>query len=132
MSTQMKPNQTSKGRRGNAMVEACLTLTLFYTIVFSVCDFSWELYYHQALMNQARAAARYGAVNPVSTTAIQNMVLYNSTTGSGSGVLGLTSSNVNVAREGTAGGTDDRIVVTVTGYHYTLITFVWAVPTLAL
>ena len=45
------------------------------------------------------------------------------TTGNGSGILGLTSSYVMVSRAGTAGGTDDLIVVTITGYHYTLITF---------
>ena len=110
------------------MLEACLTLTLFLTLLFTICDTGWELFYHHTLMNQARAAARYGAVNPGDTTAIQNMALYNSTTGSGSGVLGLTSSNVNVNRSGTAGGTDDRIVVTITGYHYTLVTFGWAGP----
>jgi hypothetical protein len=108
------------------MLEVCLTLSLFMTMIFGIYDTGWELFYHQTLMNQARAAARYGAINPSSTTAIQNMVLYNTTTGSGSGVLGLTSSNVNVSRSGTAGGSDDRIVVTITGYHYTLITFAWA------
>ena len=116
----------TKNRRGSAILEATFTLVLFYTILFSLFDFSWELFNYQTLMNQVRAGARYGAVNPGSTTAIQNMVLYNSTTGSGSGVLGLTSSNVNITRTGTAGGADDRIAVTLTGYRYTLITFVWA------
>ncbi len=108
------------------MLEACLTLTLFLTLVFAVSDAGWELFFHHTLMNQARSAARYGAVNPGSTTAIQNMALYNSITGSGPGIFGLTTSNVNVNRSGTAGGTDDRIVVTITGYHYTLATFGWA------
>jgi hypothetical protein len=116
----------TKNRRGSAILEATFTVVLFYTILFSLFDFSWELFYYQTLMNQVRAGARYGAVNPGSTTAIQNMVLYNSTTGSGSGVLGLTSSNVSISRTGTAGGANDSIVVTLTGYHYTLITFVWA------
>lgn len=122
----MKPKLRAKGQRGNAMLEASMTLFVFSTMLFSVYDFSWELFFHQTLVSQARAGARYGAVNPGSTTAIQNMVLYNGTTGSGSGVLGLTSSNVTVSRAGTAGGTDDHIVVTITGYHYTLITFAFA------
>ena len=108
------------------MLEAAMTLLLFTTLLFSLFDFSWELFFHQTLMSQARAGARYGAVNPTDAAGIQKTVLYNSTSGSGSGVLGLTSSNVNVSRAGTAGGTDDRIVVTITGYHYTAITFAWA------
>jgi len=122
----MKSNVRPKGQRGNAMVEVALTLGLFSTMMFSLYDFSWELFFHQTLMSQARAGARYGAVHPGNTTAIQNIVLYNSTSGSGSGVLGLTSSNVSVSRAGTAGGTDDHIVVTITGYHYTTITICWA------
>jgi len=119
-------NAPRKRQRGNTIVEATLTLVLFTTILFSLFDFGWVLFFHQTLVNQARAAARYGAVNPASTTAIQNMVLYNSTTGSGTGILGLTASNVVVNRNGTAGGIDDRIVVKITGYNYRLITLTWA------
>ena len=123
---QMPPNSNLRNQRGNAIIEATLTLILFSTMVFSLFDFGWMLFYHQTLMNQARAAVRYGATNPSDTTGIQNMVLYNNTSGSGSGVLGLTASNVTVNRSGTAGGIDDRIVVKITGYHYNLITFAWA------
>jgi len=126
MRIQMKSNAGARSRRGNAVVEASMTLVLLSTIIFSLYDFSWELFFHQTLTSQARAGARYGAVNPGSTTAVQNMVLYNSTAGSGPGVLGLTSANVNVSRNGTPGGADDRMVVTITGYHFTLITFAFA------
>jgi Flp pilus assembly protein TadG len=119
-------NSRRRNRRGDAVVEATLTLVLFSTMVFSLFDFGWMLFYHQTLVNLARAAARYGSVNPTDTTGIQNMALYNSTTGSGPGVLWLTTSNVQVSRAGTAGGTDDRIVVKITGYQYKLITFAWA------
>ena len=117
-----------RNRQGNVIVEAAFTLLLFMTMILSLFDFSWMLFYHQTLMNQARAAARYGAINPADTNGIQNMALYNSTTGNGNanGVLGLTSSNVSVTRSGTAGGIDDRIVVKITGYHYNLITLAWA------
>jgi Flp pilus assembly protein TadG len=118
--------KTHRNRQGSAVVEAALTLGLFLTVVFSLVDFGWVLFLHQTLVNQARAAARYGALNPSDTTGIRNMVLYSSTTGSGSGVVGLTASNVTVNRNGTAGGTDDRIVVTVTGYRYILVTLGWA------
>lgn len=126
MSILMKSKPETSGRRGNAMLEACLTLGLFTTMLFTIYDFSWELFYHQTLVSQARAGARYGAINPSSTTAIQNVVLYNNVSGGSSGILGLTSSNVNVSRAGTAGGADDHVVVTITGYHYTTVTLIWA------
>jgi Flp pilus assembly protein TadG len=124
--TVVQRNSNRAKSRGNTIVEATLTLVLFTTILFSLFDFGWVLFFHQTLMHRARTAARYGAVNPADTTAIQNMVLYNSTSGSGSGILGLTSSNVTVNRSGTAGGIDDHIVVKITGYNYRLITLTWA------
>jgi hypothetical protein len=53
---------------------------------------------------------------------IKNIVLYNSTTGSGNGVMGLSPSSVSVTRPGTAGGTDDRIAVTISGYSFVSLT----------
>ncbi len=114
-----------KGRceQGSAIIEASLTLTLFLIIVFSLFDFGFSLFLHQTFVHQARAAARYGAVyNPDDTTAVKNMALYNQTTGSGNGVMGLAPSAVQVRRLGTAGASDDRIVVTISGYTFTLIT----------
>src|SRR5437660_1581555 len=115
-----------KSQTGNSLLEAALTLGLFTTFLFTLFDFGWVLFLHQTIVNQARAAARYGAVNPGSTSAIQNMVIYSKTSGSGSGVVGLTAANVTVNRNGAAGGTDDRIVIKVSGYRYTLVTPGWA------
>lgn len=122
----MKRQPRCKGKRGNAIIEATLTLSLFLTILFSLYDFGWVLFFHQTLVHQARTGARYAAVNPGSLTSAKNMVLYNQTSGSGSGMLGLQPSNVSVTRDGTAGATDDRITVTISGYQYTMITLGWA------
>ena len=121
----MKRTRGCIHQRGSALIEATLTLTLFLTFLFSLFDFGWVMFYHQTLVHQARTGARYGAVNPGDLTAVQNMVLYNQTTGSGSGILGLQASNVSVGRSA-AGTTNDRINVTVSGYKYVLITFGWA------
>lgn len=122
----MSLTPTRRGQRGNAMIEATLTLSLFLTMLFSIYDFGWILFYHQTLMHQARTGARYAAVNPTLLTAAQNLVLYNQTTAGSSGILGLTASNVTVTRDGTAGTPDDRITVTVSGYQYTVITLGFA------
>jgi type II secretory pathway component PulC len=107
------------------MIEATLTLSLFLTVLFSLYDFGWVLFFEQTLVHQARTAARYGAVNPGDLTAIQNMAVYSATTGSGPGIFGLQTSNVTVTRNG-QGTTSDRITVTISGYQYTLITLGWA------
>jgi len=53
------------------------------------------------------------------------MVLYNQTTGSGSGLLGLQASNVSVTRSG-QGTTEDSITVTIAGYQFNFVTPGWA------
>ena len=103
-----------------------MTLAIFLVMVFSLFDFGFSLFLHEAYLHQARMGARYGAVNPSDLGAIKNVVLYNQATGSGTGILGLAPAAVTVARNGTAGGKDDRIVVTISGYTFTLITPGWS------
>jgi Flp pilus assembly protein TadG len=117
--------KSRRGRRGSAMIEATLTLSLFLTVLFSLYDFGWVLFFEQTLVHQARTAARYGAVNPGNLTTIQNVAVYSATTGSGTGLFGLEPANVLVSRSG-QGTTADRITVTITGYQYTVITMGWA------
>ena len=63
----MKSKKTRAGQRGNALIEAALTLSLFLTMLFSLYDFGWILFFHQTLVHQARTGARYAAVNPGSS-----------------------------------------------------------------
>src|SRR5579862_183698 len=95
-------------RRGNALVEATLTLSLFLTAIFSLFDFGWELFVHQTLVHQARTAARYGAVNPGNLTAIQNMAIWDQTTPgtAAKAIMGLQPSNVAVSRSGQGTSSD--------------------------
>ena len=122
----MKPPRPSVSRRGQALIEATLTLTLFLTFLFSLYDFGWTLFYHQTLIHQARTGARYAAVNPGSLDAAKNLVLYNQTSAGTNGIFGLQPANVTVSRLGTAGGVDDRINVNISGYQFVWITFGWA------
>ena len=79
----------AKAQAGTALVEASLALLLFTTMIFTLCDVGYVMYFHQTLVDRARAAARYGALNPTDTTGMQNVALYYQPTGSGSGVFGL-------------------------------------------
>ncbi|HLY17926.1 MAG TPA: TadE family protein [Bryobacteraceae bacterium] len=115
----------SHKRRGAALVESALTLPLFVLLWFSLFDMGWIMFFQQTMAYQARSAARYAAVNPGNLTAVQNLVLYNQTSGSGAGVLGLQAANVAVTRTG-QGSTEDRINIVISGYQFTLITPGWA------
>ena len=123
----MNKTEPRRAQRGNALVEASLTLSLFLTAIFSLYDFGWELFVHQTIVHQARTAARYGAVNPGDLTAIQNMAIWGQTTPgtAASAIMGLQPANIAVSR--TAQGTSsDTITVTISGYTYVLITLGWA------
>ena len=123
----MPSQRCRKSQRGNAIIEATLTLSLFLTVLFSIYDFGWVLFFHQTLVHQARTGARYAAINPTSLTSAKNIVLYNQTSDlGGAGILGIDPSTVSVTRNGTAGAIDDRIIVTISGYQYNLITLGWA------
>jgi Flp pilus assembly protein TadG len=106
-----------KTKRGATIVEASLTLTLFILVIFTLFDLGYVMYVHQTLAERARAGARYGSLNPTDTTGMRNVALYYSTTGSGAGVLGLTSANVSAVRSG-SGTTADRVTVTISGYRF--------------
>jgi hypothetical protein len=114
----------NKQRRGSSLIEASLVLLVFLTLLFSIFDFGFVLFEHHTLLHQARTAARYGAIQPDDLTAVRNIVLYGNTSAPRNnppGVFGLETSMVKAARvdDWTS---EDRIVITVSGYHYTLIT----------
>jgi Flp pilus assembly protein TadG len=105
---------------GQSMVEAALVLSLFMMVILGLVNFGYILWMHQTLEHRARTAARYGVINPTDTTGMQNMVLYNSTTGSGPAMFGLTASNVSAVHS-SSNSFEDRINVTVSGYQF----FLW-------
>lgn len=107
--------------KGATMIESTLVLVLYTVIIFSIFDFGYVLFLHSTLVNRAASAARYGSLNPTDTTGMQNYVLYGQSTGSGSGIFGLTASNVTATRS-SSGTTADRVVVTVTGYPFRFVT----------
>jgi Flp pilus assembly protein TadG len=55
------------------MVETALLLLVFLTTLVGILDFGQGLYFHQSLVERARAAARYGAIHPTDATGIQKV-----------------------------------------------------------
>src|SRR5216684_7563022 len=103
-----------KHSKGAVFLETGLVFVIFAFMLMGAFDFAQFLFIHQALVDRARSAARWGALSdPTNSSAIQNMVLYNQTTvptGATSGVFGLTSSMVTVSTADS--GTDDyRLIV---------------------
>src|SRR5262249_40610142 len=120
--TVSRPRQ--KNSRGAVLIETGLILVVFLFMLMGAFDFAQYLFIHQALVDRARTAARWGAVNdPTNTSAIQNMVLYNQATvpdGASSGIFGLTSDVDSVSTQDSA--TDNyRLVVAIMNYQYAMI-----------
>jgi Flp pilus assembly protein TadG len=122
----MKPISSFRKKRskGSSIVESALIFLAFSTMLIGAFDFGQFLFVHQALVERARRAARWGAVNnPSDATSIRNMVLYYSASAPTDGqtpYMGLSNSNVEVSVSGV--GTDDhRLLVRITGFRYTVL-----------
>jgi Flp pilus assembly protein TadG len=113
-----------KHEKGSAIVESALILNVLFFLFLGIFDFAQVLFTHQALLERVRGAIRWGAINDASdATSIRNKILYNQATvpQSPQGYLGLTSSNVSVTRDGTAGTDSDRLTVTITNEPFVFI-----------
>jgi hypothetical protein len=101
-------------QRGATALETILTLIVFLALFFGIFDVGTMLFVHQTLTDRARNAARWGAVNTYDPTAIQNLVLYGTTTAGQTASFGLSAANVTVSRPAaTIGQPEDRIIVIV-------------------
>src|SRR3989442_290773 len=99
------PSGMGRGMPRNFRTIALLPHSLVM-VLLGLVNLGFIMWMHQTIEHRARAAARYGVINPTDTTGMQNMVLYNSTTGSGAGMFGLTASNVT-AGEYSSGSFED-------------------------
>ena len=117
MSANIRPlrnsNRTRK-QKGQAMVETALTLAATLAIVLSVVDLGQVFMQLHYMHERARAGAAYAATHSWDATATKNWICYGSTTGSGSGLMGLSPSDINVERLGSTSDYTDRVKVTVT------------------
>ncbi len=107
--------------KGSVLVETALIFLAFAGMLIGACDFGQFLFIHQALVERARYAARWGAINdPANSTSITNMVLYNQATAPSPGTpsyFNLTTANVAVTNPGS--GTDSyRLNLQIAGYSY--------------
>jgi hypothetical protein len=117
------PKPAQHRERGSVMVETALVFLAFVVLLIAVFDFGQFLFVHQALVERARSAARWGAVqDPIDPVAIQNMVLYNrpSASDGATSYLGLERSMITVTNPG-AGSDDRRLNIAIQGYTYSVL-----------
>jgi hypothetical protein len=93
---------------------------VFLATLIGIFDLAQILFIHQSLVERARMAARWGAVNAYDQTAIQNLVRYGQTTAPddpSQTFLGLTAAMVAVSNPN-AGTSEARVVVQIQNYPY--------------
>ncbi len=99
------------------MLEGALVTLILAAVLIGIFDLGLVLFIHQTFVARARSAVRYAIVNTYDVTAIQNMVLYGHPTAGTAGMFNLTAGMVSVSRQD-AGTSEQRIVVTISGYPY--------------
>jgi hypothetical protein len=100
MSTHSRKRRLNLGsRRGNAMVEASLVLTLALVLIVVILEVGMALATYQAMTENCRRAARYAVVHPYEETKIKNVAVYGNPDGTGSAMFGLSVDNVAVEVE---------------------------------
>jgi hypothetical protein len=87
------------GRRGNAIVEASLVLTLALLLIVIILEMGMALATYQAMTETCRRAARYAVVNPYEEGKIKNVAVYGNPEGTGPAMFGLRPENVAVRLE---------------------------------
>ena len=121
---------------GQALIETTLVLFLLVAFALGTLDFGQYLHFHQSLAERARAAARYGAVNPTDRIGIQNVAVYNDPQGASGGATpvlpNFTIAMVSVCVPGDrvcadpVAGPESRVTVTISGYQ--MVTFNLFIP----
>ena len=110
------------GTRGSTLVELSLIFLVFFSMLIGAFDFGQFLFIHQALVERARLAARWGmATYPSPTnTQIQNMVIYGQSSAGTNGYFGLTSAMVTVTSSN-ANTWNARISILISNYPYKML-----------
>jgi Flp pilus assembly protein TadG len=118
-----KTPSTSRRRtsKGSALVEMAIIYMVFALMLVGAFDFGQFLFVHQALVERARYAGRWGAINdPTNTASISNMVRYYQVADPPPGTpsyFNLTAGNVVVTNPG-SGTNQYRLNIKISGYKF--------------
>ncbi|MBA3974433.1 MAG: hypothetical protein C0504_09480 [Candidatus Solibacter sp.] len=114
----------SGGQKGSTMIETTLVLLVFIITMVGIADFATFLHLHQAVTERVRGVARMAAIEGLTTQEVQTLVSYGvknrSTDDVLKGYFGLSEAHVGVQILD-QGKSSQRLVVTITGLTYPLI-----------
>ncbi len=126
--TSPNPDRPRRRRRGQAALEAALTLLPFLALAIGVFDFGQVLLCHQMMVERVRGSLRWAVIRPFDGdgTQIRNLILYNQPTvpsGVPSTFLNLTASNIQVTHVPAPTGdpNDERLTVSIVNYPYSFV-----------
>ena len=112
----------TRDERGLQLVEAAIVIPIFLILFAATAEFGRFFYEYTTLAKAARNGARYLSTRFVTTaeiTATQNMVVYGSTTATGTPILtGLEPGDVTVTPAGGSGVIPATVTITIEGYTY--------------
>lgn len=118
-----------RAQRGANLLEAALTMVIFFTLVFAIFDFGRALNVYHTLTNAAREGARYsvapfpGTVNLPTTAQVQTVVqTYLAAANVTTATVG-----VNQTFAGTVNGAPTVFTQVTVSVPYTFIFFPWTV-----
>ena len=115
-----------RGRKGNAMIEFAIATGILVPAFIGTFQFGYTFHVYNNLNSAVRGGARYASMQSYDsgtstpsasfTTAVQNMVVYGNSAGTGNPVApGLSTANVQVLAV-MKGAIPSSITVQVTGY----------------
>jgi hypothetical protein len=105
-------------RRGSTLVEAAATLGVFLFTSITIMDLAQLTVMEQALVERARVGARYAALRGINSSAVVNVVLYNTPNPNGGGhaLFNLGADSVSVERLD-ANTSADRVRVSILDFQ---------------
>ena len=120
--TTSRISRRRRNSRGSTMLELSFIFLVFLSLLLGSFDFGQFLFIHQALVERARYAARWGmATYPAPTvTDITNMVVYGQSTAGANGYFGMTTGMVRVTLSN-PNTWNARITVLISNYPYQML-----------
>src|SRR5687768_2041921 len=107
---------------GVQLVEVAIVLPIFLVLFAATAEFGRYFYEYTTLAKASRGGARYLTTTPVGSagdSAARNIVVFGNPSGTGSPVLpNLTTSNVEITREGGVPLLPQRVTVKIINYQH--------------
>ena len=112
----------TRDESGLQLVEAAIVIPIFLLLFATTAEFGRFFYEYTTLAKAARVGSRYLSTNILTAQekdTAQNMVVYGTTTGSGTPILpGLEKSHVVITQAGGSGVVPATVTIQIVGYQF--------------